>query len=209
MTLQENFENIFTRELWKRFTRELWKCLYKRNLKMSLLQSFENVITKDIIMAFLKTPSNKIFHDANMMPTWCLHHAIMMSLSCFLKCSFFYKNQRCHYDALMASSKRYHGIFHWQNIMMTFWWCHDGIIMAPLIFSRFLQSITCAVFNVVVWDYCLLKVFSEMMTLCVLVTWFDAIFSCCYCCSIMEVFFFVFSEFGEGKYGYTVLWLCF
>ena len=74
------------------------------------------------------------------MPTWCLHHAIMMPLSCFLKCSFFYKNQRCHYNAIIASSKRHHGIFHWQNIMMTFWWCHDGIIMAPLIFSRFQQS---------------------------------------------------------------------
>jgi len=30
------------------------------------------------------------------------------------------KNQRCHYDAIMASSKRHHDVLSMENAMMTF-----------------------------------------------------------------------------------------
>src|SRR6266487_1520755 len=85
----------------------------KKALKMSLQVLLKMSSRKKIF----ENVSNKIFF---IMLLSCHYYAIIIPSLCFLKFVFLYKNQRCHYDAIMALLKWHYNVLSTENAIITF-----------------------------------------------------------------------------------------
>src|SRR6266487_5519312 len=85
---------------------------------------FKSVFNKTVLMiswrhynSIFENASNKIFF---IMLLSCHYYAIIIPSLCFLKFVFLYKNQRCHYDAIMALLKWHYNVLSTKNAIITF-----------------------------------------------------------------------------------------